>query len=101
MDIRFDYQNKRTLLDRFETMLGPGFLDSFSEFVFEHEMPMGSELAIEWRDAKATAVMFDDDSLLLLRICRKKSDTPCSQLTVGERTFYPAEKIRPIPIKRM
>lgn len=100
MEIRFDYQNKRTLVERFDTLLGADFLADLAAFVSEHEMPVGSELALEWRDVKATAVMFDDDCLLLLRICRKKSDTPCSPLSVGERTFYPAEKIRPVPIKR-
>lgn len=100
MEIRFDYQKKRILLERFDTLLGADFLTDLAAFVSAHEMPVGSELAIEWRDVKTTAVMFDDDSLLLLKICRKKSDTPCSLLSVGERTFCPAEEIRPIPIKR-
>jgi len=100
MEIRYDIQNKRTLIQRFETLLGPDFLADFAAFVSDHEIPMGNELAIEWHEAKATAVMFDNNNLLLLRIRQKKSDTPCSPLTVGERHFYPAGKIRTIPLKR-
>jgi len=100
MEIRYDIQNKRTLVQRFETLLGPDFLADFAAFVSDHEIPMGNELAIEWHEAKATAVMFDSDNLLLLRIRQRKSDTPCSAIAVGEVNFYPTKKIKPIPLKR-
>lgn len=100
MRLRFDYIQKETLIRRYDTFLGNPFLADFTQFVSEHEIPMGTELLIQWRGVRVAAVLFDDDTMLFLSIRGKKSDTPSVPIMVGETPFYPTDKkIKPIPKK--
>lgn len=72
MYLRFDHIQKETLIKRFHTLLGNPFLADFTQYVTDHEMPMGTELLIQWQGVRVVAVLFDADTLLLLSIRRKK-----------------------------
>lgn len=100
MRLRFDYIQKETLIRRYDTLLGGPFLADFAQFASDHEIPMGTELLIQWQGVRVTAVLFDDDTMLFLSIRRKKSDTPSVPIMVGKAPFYPTDKkIKLIPKK--
>ena len=100
MYLRFDYIQKESLIRRYDTLLGGPFLADFAQFASDHEMPMGAELLIQWQGVRVTAVLFDDDTLLLLSIKRQNGDTPSAPLMVREAPIFPADKkIKSIPKK--
>ena len=100
MRLRFDYIQKESLIRRYDTLLGNPFLTAFTQFVSDHDMPMGEELLIQWQGVRVAAVLFDDDTLLLLSIKRQNGDTPSAPLMVREAPIFPADKkIKSIPKK--
>ena len=100
MRLRFDYIQKESLIRRYDNLLGNPFLTAFSQFVHNHDMPIGEELLIQWQGVRVAAVLLDDDTLLLLSIKRQKGDTPLAPLMVREAPIFPADKkIKSIPKK--
>lgn len=81
-------------------MLGTDFLSALEGFVSESDVPLGVELEILWQGVRVVGVLFSADYLLILKIQKKKSNTPSLPLMVGECKKYPADKkVKPIPKK--